>query len=70
MRTCGTESQLGGIRTHAGQETTRLLVDVTAILSTSSALGTVDEAFSVPESYRVTVFWYGTSTVSVQTTVR
>jgi len=32
-----------------------LLVDVAAILSTSSALGTVDEAFSVPESYRVTV---------------
>ena len=55
MRSCGTESQLGGIRTHAGQETTRLLVDVTAILSTSSALGTVDEAFSVPESLRVTI---------------
>jgi hypothetical protein len=32
-----------------------LLVDITAILSTSSALGTVDEAFSVPESYRITV---------------
>jgi hypothetical protein len=32
-----------------------LLVDVTAILSTSSALGTVDEAFSVPETYRVTI---------------
>jgi hypothetical protein len=32
-----------------------LLVDVTAILSTSSALGTVDEAFSVPETLRVTI---------------
>lgn len=31
-----------------------MLVDVTAILSTSSALGTVDEAFSVPGSLRVT----------------
>ena len=31
-----------------------MLVDVTAILSTSSALGTVDEVFSVPENIRVT----------------
>lgn len=32
-----------------------MLVDVTAILSTSSALGTVDEAFSVPENVRVSI---------------
>jgi hypothetical protein len=32
-----------------------LLVDITAILSTSSALGTVDEAFSVPENHRVMI---------------
>lgn len=32
-----------------------MLVDVTAILSTSSALGTVDEAFSVPENHRVMI---------------
>ncbi|MES1169276.1 MAG: hypothetical protein ABUL47_01165, partial [Leifsonia sp.] len=32
-----------------------MLVDVAAILSTSSALGTVDEAFSVPETFRVTI---------------
>jgi len=31
-----------------------LLVDVAAILSTSSALGTVDEAFGVPENIRIT----------------
>lgn len=31
-----------------------MLVDVTAILSTSSALGTVDEVFSVPENIRIT----------------
>ena len=31
-----------------------MLVDVAAILSTSSALGTVDEAFSLPENIRVT----------------
>ncbi|MEP6842212.1 MAG: alpha/beta hydrolase, partial [Pseudolysinimonas sp.] len=36
------------------QETTRLLVDVTAILSTSSTLGIVDEAFSVPQNFRIT----------------
>ncbi len=32
-----------------------MLVDVTAILATSSALGTVDEAFSVPGTTRVSV---------------
>ena len=31
-----------------------MLVDVTAILSTSSALGTVDEAFRAPENIRIT----------------